>query len=69
MANTAGSQGDGTPEHQPELADVSSLPLAELIPADDTVLANSLRRLLAELDSPQEIIAAHNNFADDPRRD
>jgi FXSXX-COOH protein len=68
MADSAGGQGDGTPDHQPELPDVTGLPLAELIPADDTVLANSLRRLLTELDSAQEIIAAHNNFADDPRR-
>ena len=68
MENNAGSQDDGTPEHQLELADVSGLPLAELIPADDTVLANSLRRLLAELDHPQEIIAAFNNAASDPRR-
>jgi FXSXX-COOH protein len=66
MENTAGSQGDGT--DQPELVDVTSLPLAELIPADDTVLANSLRRLLAELDHPQEIIAAFGNAAGDPRQ-
>ena len=46
-----------------ELADVTGLHLPDLLESDDSVLANSLRRLLAEIDHPQEIIAAFTAYA------
>jgi FXSXX-COOH protein len=48
------------------LPDVSGLPLDRLIDAADTVLANSLRRLVADLDRPQEVLSAFDNYAGDP---
>jgi FXSXX-COOH protein len=47
---------------EPSLIDVTGMPLAQLLPSDDTVLTNSLRRLLIELDHPQEAIAAFSNY-------
>jgi FXSXX-COOH protein len=46
-----------------DLVDVTRMPLVELIPSDDSVLANSLRRLLTDLDRPHEIVAAFANYA------
>lgn len=60
MDNVAGNEST-TPELETDLVDVTRMPLAELLRSDDTVLDNALRRLLAELAEPQEIIAAHNN--------
>ena len=41
-----------------DLVDVTAMALADLVSSDDTVLTNALRRLLAELDRPQEQYAA-----------
>lgn len=49
-----------------DLVDVTRLPLDDLLAARDTVLSNALRRLLAELDQPQEIIAAFDSYIGDP---
>jgi FXSXX-COOH protein len=48
-------------EAEPALVDLTGLPLPELFASDDSVLANSLRRLLADLDRPQDIIAGFGN--------
>jgi FXSXX-COOH protein len=48
------------------LIDVSGLPLDRLILDNETVLVNSLRRLVAELDRPQEVLSAFDNYAGDP---
>jgi FXSXX-COOH protein len=45
----------------PELADVGDLPLARLLGAADTVLDNSLRRLLAAVDDREEPLAAFDS--------
>lgn len=44
------------------LPDVTSLPLRELVAADDSVLANSVRRLVDELDD-DGIVAGFSNRA------
>jgi FXSXX-COOH protein len=44
-----------------DLVDVTNMPLARLLPADDSALANCLRRLLADLDRPQETLAGFGN--------
>jgi FXSXX-COOH protein len=44
------------------LADVTRMRLAELLQSENTVLAHSLRQLIADLDRQQEIIAAFDNF-------
>jgi FXSXX-COOH protein len=49
-----------------DLVDVTQVPLEKLVSLKNTVLANALRRLLAEFDHPQEIIAAFDNYAGDP---
>jgi FXSXX-COOH protein len=49
------------------LVDVTGIPLAELVPSTDTVLAHSLHALVRETSRPQEILSAFGNFApDDP---
>jgi FXSXX-COOH protein len=60
---------DSTEQGDPgaaRLIDVTHVSLDRLISADDTVLLNSLRRLLAEIDRPQEILSAFDNYAGDP---
>jgi FXSXX-COOH protein len=49
-------------EAESSLIDVTGMPLARLIPSDDSVLTNSLRRLLADMDHPQEVISAFSNY-------
>jgi FXSXX-COOH protein len=61
MDNIAGDRLDGE-DQESGYPDVSRLPLRELIAADDTVLDHSMRRLLAEMDRPQEIIAAFSSY-------
>jgi FXSXX-COOH protein len=56
----------GPEETDSGLADVTRMALPELLPSDDSVLANSLRRLLADLDRPQEVISAFGNYASGP---
>jgi FXSXX-COOH protein len=62
MDSIAGDRLDGE-ETESGYADVSRLPLRELIAADDSVFGHSMRRLLAEMDQPEEIIAAHSSYA------
>ena len=58
--------GHGGLEHS-ALVDVTGIPLDQLVPSTDTVLAHSLHALVRETSRPQEIIAAFGNFApDDP---
>jgi FXSXX-COOH protein len=45
------------PEEATALVDLTQVSLLELGSLDDSVLAASLRRLLAEADNPQEVIA------------
>lgn len=45
------------PEEATALVDLTQVSLLELGSLDDSVLAISLRRLFAEADNPQEIIA------------
>jgi FXSXX-COOH protein len=52
----------GPDEPDGALVDLTGTPLAELISSDETVLAEALRRLLAEMDQPQEIIAAFQSY-------
>jgi len=61
MGDTGVGPGDVGAES--DLADVSGLPLAEILPSGDAVLARSLRRLLSDMDQAEEIIAAFANYA------
>ena len=61
MESTASDRVDGD-DQESGYVDVSRLPLRELIGADDTVLGHSMRRLLTEMDRPQEIIAAFSSY-------
>ncbi|MEV4350345.1 FXSXX-COOH protein [Actinoplanes sp. NPDC049596] len=60
---------DGAEQGEPgaaRLIDVTRIPLDRLLSDDDTVLVNSLRRLLAGIDRPQEILSAFENYAGEP---
>lgn len=46
-----------------DLPDLTGRPLADLLADDDSVLAVALRRLVAELDDGQEVIAAFDSYA------
>jgi FXSXX-COOH protein len=43
-------------------ADVTRMSLFELLLSQDTALANSLRRVVEDVDQPQEIIAAFGSY-------
>jgi FXSXX-COOH protein len=61
MREVAGDQV--TPETGgSELVDVTALPLAALVSAEDTVLSNALRRLLQELADPRDAIAGWSSY-------
>ena len=47
------------------LIDVTRVPLDRLIADGESVLRNSIRRLVAEVARPQEILSAFDNFAGD----
>jgi FXSXX-COOH protein len=46
---------------EPVLPDVTRLPLTELLISTDSVLANALRRVVAEMDEPT-IVAGFGNI-------
>lgn len=50
---------DGTP--QGTLVDLSEVSLADLQELDQSVFAHSLRRILDEIDRPQEAVAGWNS--------
>jgi hypothetical protein len=56
---------DPEPEIEGSLAELDDMPLAQVLIADgtDTVLANSLRRIIDGANQlPQDTIAAFNNY-------
>ena len=53
------------PADQDALVDVNELPISRLVTSGDSVLAHSVRRLLAEL-TQKEILSAFGNFAPEP---
>jgi FXSXX-COOH protein len=57
------SPGPAEPPAEPPpsaLVDVTGMLLPDLIAGDDSVLANSIRRLRAELADNEEIVAGHS---------
>jgi FXSXX-COOH protein len=56
-------RGDASAER---LSDVTRLPLDRIVSGDDSALLNSLRRVLADIDRPQEVLSAFDNYAGDP---
>jgi FXSXX-COOH protein len=56
--------GDGwaSQDRAQGLIDVTDLPLSEIIGSEESALANSIRRLIADLGSRQEIIAGFSNY-------
>lgn len=44
------------------IADITQVPLDELIASEDSVLAHALRRIRSEIDNPDEVIAGFQNF-------
>lgn len=57
----AGVTDDAEPDWQSVMVDVSQLPLSELAAEGDTVLAQCLRRLAADLQRPGGPIAGFNS--------
>jgi FXSXX-COOH protein len=54
--------GDASAER---LADVTRLPLDRILSGEDGALVNSLRRVLADIDRPQEVLSAFDSYAGD----
>jgi FXSXX-COOH protein len=44
-----------------DLVDVTALPLSTLLSMDESVLANSIRRLVMEIRDGDEIVSGHSN--------
>jgi hypothetical protein len=67
MAGDHGRDGEGEQpveegDEETDLADVSLLTVAGLLASDSSVLANSLQRLLSEVDLSAEAISAWSSF-------
>jgi len=60
MHSSDGSQSDGD-EQQPNWVDLSKAPLSWFFSTDDAALARCVREVMAELDQPQQILAAFGN--------
>ncbi len=56
--------GDGwaSQDGAPGLVDVTDLSLSEVMASEETALANSIRRLVADLGSGQEIVAGFDSY-------
>lgn len=62
METVAGALGDG--DVDPPLVDVSGMPLDQLVSSSsDSVLARSLRRVVADLHQ-HEVMSAFSNYAE-----
>ena len=60
-----GSAGPDDPGAS-HLVDVTRVRLDRLVSDHETVLMNALRRLLTDLDRPQEVLSAFDNYAGNP---
>jgi FXSXX-COOH protein len=66
MQSDPDDSGHGDLDHS-ALVDVTGIPLDQLLPSTESVLARSLQALVRETSRPQEVISAFGNFApDDP---
>jgi hypothetical protein len=59
MSGTTSEQG-AEQEWESELIDVTTVPLLALMSAEETVFANAARRLLAEINQSETIVATHS---------
>jgi FXSXX-COOH protein len=50
-----------SPDQDTHLVDLTGIPLERLLALGDSVLGQSLRRLIQEIDSPQDAVAGHNS--------
>jgi FXSXX-COOH protein len=50
-----------SPDRDTNLVDVTGIPLERLLALGDSVLGQSLRRLIQEIDSPQDAVAGHES--------
>lgn len=48
--------------HEANLVDLTGLPLSEVLTMDESVLAQSLRRLTEEADQQEDIVAGFSNY-------
>jgi FXSXX-COOH protein len=65
MDSDAGSRS-GTPEDESGLADVTGVSLVELLASRDAALADSLRRLLADVETHERFLGFGNFVEPDP---
>lgn len=52
---------DPLPEPRSDLAELTDLSLPELLAADESALAHSLRRIRREIEQPEEAVAGFQN--------
>ena len=48
--------------HEADLVDLTDLPLSEVLTMDESALAQSLRRLVEEVDQQEDIVAGFSNY-------
>jgi FXSXX-COOH protein len=60
MDSVPDHRGDG-PDHDSRLVNVSAMRLAEVLSTSDSALANAVRRMVEELLSSEEPVAAFGN--------
>lgn len=53
---------DPLSDHETDLVDLTDLPLSQVMTMDDSVLAQSLRRLAQDVDQQEYIVAGYQSF-------
>lgn len=48
-------------EFASDVIDVTAVPLSTLLKSDDSVLGNSIRRILAEVADAEQVVASHGD--------
>jgi FXSXX-COOH protein len=56
-----------SPDYDTLFVDVTGIPLEQLLALDESALGHSLRRLVHEINNPQEAVAGHNSALPGPR--
>lgn len=56
------SMTDPLSDHETDLVDLTDLPLSQVMTMDDSVLAQSLRRLAQDVDQQEYIVAGYQSF-------
>jgi len=53
---------DPLSDHETGLVDLTDLPLSQVMTMDESVLAQSLQRLVQDVDRQEDVVAGFSNF-------